>query len=240
MASPLNKIRADLKLLRNPEKAKILSRFFKTGKGEYGEGDIFLGITVPEQRRIAKKYQDTTFDDLHELIAGRIHEHRLVALLILIEKYSKADISNKKSCVEFYIGHIPHINNWDLIDISAGKILGDFLMDKDKSLLYRLAHSENLWERRIAMMATFAFIRNNRYEDALKIAEILLQDSHDLIHKAVGWMLREIGKRDQPAEEEFLRKHYKVMPRTMLRYAIERFDENKRQFYMQKKTTRSR
>jgi 3-methyladenine DNA glycosylase AlkD len=239
MPSLLKKIRADLEMLGNPEKAKLLSRFFKTGKGEYGEGDVFLGITVPEQRRIATKYQDASFDDLHKLITGRIHEHRLVALLILIGKYNKKDVSNRASCVDFYIEHTPYINNWDLIDLSAKKILGDFLMDKDKSILYRLAHSKSLWERRIAIMATFAFISNNRFEDALKIAGILLQDRHDLIHKAVGWMLREIGKKDQPAEEEFLRKHYKGMPRTMLRYAIERFDENKKKFYMQKKTIRS-
>lgn len=239
MPSLLNRIRADLAGLRDPEKARILSRFFKTGKGEYGEGDIFLGITVPEQRRIAIKYQDASFDDLHELLADRIHEHRLVALHILIGKYNKADNSNRISCVEFYLQHIPSINNWDLIDLSAGKILGDHLMDRDKSILYRFAQSESLWQRRIAMMATFAFIRNNRFDDALKIAGILLQDHHDLIHKAVGWMLREIGKRDQPAEEEFLRRHCKVMPRTMLRYAIERFDKKKREFYMQKKTTRS-
>lgn len=240
MASVLSSIRADLKTLNNPEKAKILSRFFKTGKGEYGEGDIFHGITVPVQRRIAIKYQDASFDDLHELMTDRIHEHRLVAIFILISQYDKADTSGKIACVDFYLQHIPYINNWDLIDLSAGKILGDHFLDRDKSVLYGFARSENLWKRRIAMLATYAFIRNNRYEDSLKIAEILLQDQHDLIHKAVGWMLREIGKRDQPAEEEFLRRHYKVMPRTMLRYAIERFDKKKREFYLQKKTIRSK
>lgn len=240
MASVLSSIRADLKTLNNPEKARILSRFFKTGKGEYGEGDIFHGITVPEQRRIAIKYQNAPFDDLHELMTDRIHEHRLVAIFILIGQYNKADTSGKIACVDFYLQHIPYINNWDLIDLSAGKILGDHLLDRDKSILYGFARSENLWKRRIAMLATFAFIRNNRYEDSLKIAEILLQDQHDLIHKAVGWMLREIGKRDQPAEEEFLGRYYKIMPRTMLRYAIERFDKKKREFYLQKKTIRSK
>lgn len=235
MAGVLGRIRADLTKLGNPEKAKILSRFFKTGRGEYGEGDVFLGITVPEQRKIAARYQDATLEELHELIAERFHEHRLVALIILTAKYRKADTPGKIACVDFYLGHLPFINNWDLIDLSADKILGDHLMDRDKSILYRLAKSESLWERRIAMMSTFHFIRKNRFDDALKIAGILLHDRHDLIHKAVGWMLREIGKRDQSAEEDFLRKYYQSMPRTMLRYAIERFDEEKRLYYLQKK-----
>ena len=220
-------IKQDLQKLKDPEKAEILSRFFKTGKGEYGEGDIFLGIKVPEQRKIAKNY-NLSLKEIQELLSSNIHEYRLTALFILISKYKKSD---KKQIVNFYLKNTKNINNWDLVDISAPKILGDYLLDKDKSVLYNLAKSNNLWERRIAILSTFTFIRNNQFEDTLNISEILLNDKHDLIHKAVGWMLREIGKKDQEIEENFLDKHYKNMPRTMLRYAIEKFEENKRKFY---------
>ncbi len=230
----LNQLKKDLKKLANPEKASILQRFFKTGKGEYGEGDVFLGITVPEQRKIAKKYSELPLKETRKLLSGKIHEHRLTALLILVIKYKKADDTDKKKISHFYIKNFKHINNWDLVDLSSEKILGDYLLEKDKSLLYRLAKSKNLWERRIAVITTFAFIRNNRFNDTLKISGLLLNDRHDLIHKAVGWMLREIGKRDQEVEEKFLKKHYRKMPRTMLRYAIEKFDEKKRQFYLKK------
>lgn len=230
----LNQLKKDLKKLANPEKAGILQRFFKTGKGEYGEGDLFLGITVPEQRKIAKKYSGLPLKETQKLLSGKIHEHRLTALLILVIKYKKADDTDKKRISHFYIKNFKHINNWDLVDLSSEKILGEYLLEKDKSLLYRLAKSKNLWERRIAVITTFAFIRNNRFDDTLKISGLLLNDRHDLIHKAVGWMLREIGKRDQAVEEKFLKKHYRKMPRTMLRYAIEKFDEKKRQFYLKK------
>ncbi len=230
----LNQLKKDLKKLANPEKAKILQRFFKTGKGEYGEGDVFLGITVPEQRKIAKKYSELPLKETQKLLSGKIHEHRLTALLILVIKYKKSDDTDKKRISHFYIKNFKHINNWDLVDLSSEKILGDYLLEKDKSLLYKLAKSKNLWERRIAVITTFAFIRNNRFNDTLKISGLLLNDRHDLIHKAVGWMLREIGKRDQEVEEKFLQKHYRKMPRTMLRYAIEKFDEKKRQFYLKK------
>jgi 3-methyladenine DNA glycosylase AlkD len=230
----LNQIKTDLKNLRNPEKAKVLQKFFKTGKNQYGEGDIFLGINVPEQRKIAKKYSDLTLKELKKLLSSKIHEHRLTSLLILIIKFNKTDEHGKKEIVNFYLNNTNYINNWDLVDLSADKILGKYLLDKDKSILYKLAKSDNLWERRIAIISTFAFIKNNNFKDTLKIAELLLEDDHDLIHKAVGWMLREIGKRDQKIEEIFLKKHYKKMPRTMLRYAIERFDENKRKFYLKK------
>ena len=235
MTSILRRITAELELLSNPEKAKILSRFFKTGKGEYGEGDIFLGIMVPEQRKVAKKYQTASLNDLHKLISDKIHEHRFVALLILTEKYNKADLKGRKSYYAFYIDHLPRINNWDLVDVSADSILGDYLLDEDTAILSRLSESDSFWERRISIMATFAFIKKNRFADALKIAELLVHDRHDLIHKAVGWMLREIGKRDQAIEESFLRTHYTIMPRTMLRYAIEKFDKKRRQFYLNKK-----
>ncbi len=230
----LNQLKKDLKKLANPEKAGILQRFFKTGKGEYGEGDVFLGITVPDQRKIANKYSELPLKETQKLLSGKIHEHRLTALLILVIKYKKADDTDKKKISHLYIKNFKHINNWDLVDLSSEKILGDYLLEKDKSLLYKLAKSKNLWERRIAVITTFAFIRNNRFNDTLKISGLLLNDRHDLIHKAVGWMLREIGKRDQEVEEKFLKKHYRKMPRTMLRYAIEKFDEKKRQFYLKK------
>ena len=230
----LNNIRQALSKHASSEKAEILARFFKTGKGEYAEGDIFLGINVPEQRKIAKKYYDATPWVLHKLLGSRIHEHRLVSLLILIEKYKKADDAGKKEFADFYLSHMSQINNWDLVDISAGHILGDYLLDKDKTILFKLAESDNIWERRIAIMSTLAFIKKNGFEDTLKIARILLNDSHDLIHKAVGWMLREVGKRNPAVEESFLNIHSKEMPRTMLRYAIERLNEKKKRYYMQK------
>ncbi|MCK5503863.1 MAG: DNA alkylation repair protein [Thermodesulfovibrionia bacterium] len=230
----LSKLKQDLQKLANPEKAKTLQRFFKTGKGEYGEGDVFLGITVPEQRKTAKKHSDLTFKDVQKLLSSKIHEHRLTALLILVIKYSKADETGKKEIVDFYLKNTKNINNWDLVDLSADKILGAYLIDKDKSILYKLVQSDNLWDRRIAIMATFHFIKNSQFKDTLKISGILLNDKHDLIHKAVGWMLREIGKRELATEEKFLKKYYKNMPRTMLRYATERFDENKRKFYLKK------
>jgi 3-methyladenine DNA glycosylase AlkD len=224
-------IKKDLLKLADKEKAKLLQGFFKTGQGEYGEGDIFLGITVPEQRKVAKKYKDIDLKEIQDLLNSKFHEHRLVALLILVEKYEKED--NKKQIVDFYLKNTRNINNWDLVDLTSHKILGDYLLDKDRSLLFKLAHSEDLWEKRISIISTFAFINKNQSEDSFKIAEILLNDKHDLIHKAVGWMLREVGKRvSQDAEERFLKKHYKTMPRTMLRYAIERFDEKKRKYYM--------
>ncbi len=234
MTKELEYIIDDLQQLADPKKARVLSRFFKTGKGEYGEGDIFLGIKVPEQRKIAKMYSGLTFDDIGQLLGSNIHEYRLTSLFILILKYNKEDSMGKQEIVDFYLKNIKNVNNWDLVDSSAPHILGDFLLDKDRSILYRLARSGNLWERRISILSTFAFIKTNTFEDALNISEILLFDEHDLIHKAVGWMLREVGKRDLTIEEEFLQKHYLKMPRTMLRYAIEKFDEDKRKFYLGK------
>ena len=223
-------LKQELDSLKDHEKAQLLQRFFKTGKGQYGEGDIFLGIKVPEQRKVAKKY-NLTLEEIQELLNSNIHEYRLIALFILIDKYKK---ENKEEIFNFYLKNTQNINNWDLVDLSAPNIVGEFLFNKDRDILFKLAKSNNLWEKRISILATFYFIKNNDFEDSLKIAEILLKDKHDLIHKAVGWMLREIGKRDQATEESFLNKHYKTMPRTMLRYSIERFDENKRKFYMKK------
>ncbi|OGG03543.1 DNA alkylation repair protein [Candidatus Gottesmanbacteria bacterium RBG_16_37_8] len=230
----LDKLVRDLNKLKNPQKAKLLARFFKTGKGEYGEGDIFFGLTVPQQRSIAKRYSDLTVPDLQELIDSPIHEYRLISLLIIVEKYKKGNFKEKEKIVDFYLKNTSQINNWDLVDLSAEKILGDYLMDKDKSIIYKLTESANIWERRISILTTFQFIKNKKYDDTLKISEILLKDKHDLIHKAVGWMLREIGKRDQKIEEIFLQKYYKIMPRTMLRYAIERFNESKKKYYLNK------
>ena len=227
-------IQKDLKKLANPEKAKILQGFFKTGKGQYGEDDIFLGIVVPEQRKVAKKYSNLNLGEIKKLLSSKIHEHRLVSLFILANQYQKADKQTKKKIFNFYLKNAKNINNWDLVDLSAPNIVGDYLLNKDKSILYKLAKSKNIWEKRIAIMATFSFIRNNGFDATLKISEILLEDEHDLIHKAVGWMLRELGKRNQAIEEKFLKKYYKKMPRTMLRYAIERFSENKRKSYLGK------
>ena len=230
----LKQLEKELQKSGNPSKAKIYSRFFKTGKGEYGEGDIFIGLTVPEQRALAKKYVDLEIIDVEKLLSNIIHEYRLTGFLILTYKFEKADEKEKKKIVDFYLRNKHCANNWDLIDCVADKILGRYLFDKKKDVIYELAKSSSLWDRRIAIISTFYFIKNNKFEDALIISEILLNDTHDLIHKAVGWMLREVGKRNQEKEEDFLKKYHKTMPRTMLRYAIERFDENKKRFYMGK------
>ncbi len=228
------KIQQDLQKLANPQKAAILQGFFKTGKGEYGEGDVFLGITVPQQREIAKKHVNVPFIEISYLLKSKVHEHRLTALLILIYQYQKADEDTKKKIVDFYLKQTQYINNWDLVDLSAHKILGDYLFDQDKKIVYTLAISKNMWERRIAVIATFAFIKQKKYDDTLKLCTSLLNDNHDVIHKACGWMLREIGKRDQKVLENYLDKHAHEMPRTMLRYSIERLDETKRKKYLKK------
>lgn len=223
----------ELQKLKNPGKAQLLGRFFKCGQGEYGAGDKFLGITVPEQRKIVKKYyQIIEIGELDKLLKSKFHEVRLTALLILVEKFSKADEKTKNQIYKIYLKNAKRVNNWDLVDLSAPKIVGGYLLDKDRKILYHLAKSKNIWEKRIAVLATFSFIREKDFTDALKIAEILLNDKHDLIHKAVGWMLREVGNRDLKTEEKFLQKYYKTMPRTMLRYAIEKFPEKKRKKYL--------
>jgi len=231
-------IKKELRSKANSAKAKILQGFFKTGKGQYGEGDIFLGIIVPEQRKIAKKYIDLDLKQIQELLKSKIHEERLTSLLILVTKYKKAeklkDEKQKQEIFKFYLENTKTINNWDLVDLSAPTIVGNYLLNKDKKILYKLANSDNLWEKRIAIVSTFGLIKNNQLEETIKIAEILLKDKHDLIHKAVGWALREIGKRDLKELEEFLNTHHKNMPRTMLRYAIEKFDDDKRKRYLEK------
>lgn len=217
----------------NPEKAKILQGFFKTGKGEYGEGDVFLGIVVPIQRKIAKKY-NLNLQEIQSLLNSKIHEQRLIALLILDTKFKKADEEEKEKIFNFYLQNTKNINNWDLVDLSAPNIVGSYLIERKnkRGILYKLANSEHIWEKRISIISTFAFIRKNEFDDSLKISEILLKDKHDLIHKAVGWMLREIGKRNVSVLENFLKKHYKTMPRTMLRYAIEKLPEKTRKSYL--------
>src|SRR5262245_13851199 len=221
----VKEIREKMIRLGSPERAEFSQRFFKTGKGEYAEGDLFIGLTVPELRKLARDYQTISDKDVRQLLKSPIHEERLLALLILCLKYAKAGEDKKEHLYDFYLSHTKFINNWDLVDVSAPYIVGAHLLKRDRKLLYDLAKSTSLWERRIAILSTFCFIRQHDFDDSLKIAELLLADKHVLIHKAVGWMLREIGKRNQPYEEAFLQTHYKRMPRTMLRYAIERFDE---------------
>ncbi|MDD5696629.1 MAG: DNA alkylation repair protein [Candidatus Pacebacteria bacterium] len=229
----INKIKKELRKKQDKENARNLGRFFKTGKGEYGEGDVFLGIKVPEQRKTAKEFfKEASFKDLKELLWSEIHEFRLTALIILVEKYKRADTSGKERIFNFYIGNTKRINNWDLVDLSAPNIVGDYLLDKDRKIIFSLAKSKNIWERRIAVLATFAFIREKQFEESLKLAEILLNDEHDLIHKAVGWMLREVGKRDKETERAFLKKFCLEMPRTMLRYAIEKFEPGERKKFL--------
>jgi len=226
------KLEQELEKHADKKQASILQGFFKTGAGQYGEGDVFLGIKVPVQRKIAKQFLDLSIGEIQELLNSKIHEKRLISLFILIDKYRNADERGRKEIFDFYLRNAKNINNWDLVDLSAPNIAGDFLIDKDREVLYKLIESDNLWERRIAVLSCFAFIRAGEFEDALKISELLLDDKHDLIHKAVGWMLREIGKRNEEILEEFLKKHYKEMPRTMLRYSIERFEEEKRKRYL--------
>ncbi|MDD4661694.1 MAG: DNA alkylation repair protein, partial [Candidatus Pacebacteria bacterium] len=194
-------VKKELQKLKNEEKAKILSRFFKTGKGEYGEGDKFLGIKVPDLRLVAKNNLNVSLTELQDLLDSDIHEHRLTALLILVENFKK---EQKLEIVDFYLKNLKNINNWDLVDLSCPNIIGRYFLKRDRSLLYRLAKSENLWERRIAIVSTYYFIKNNNFEDTIKISKMLLGDKHDLLHKAVGWMLREVGKKDEAILIAFL------------------------------------
>jgi 3-methyladenine DNA glycosylase AlkD len=227
-----SQIRAALKRHADPRQASILQRFFKTGPGEYGEGDTFIGVKVPQVRSVARAFRSAPLNTAIELLKSPIHEERLLALLLLVEQYDKGDEEQRSTIFNVYIRQTKFINNWDLVDLSAPQIVGRHLEARDRSVLVRLSKSKSLWERRIGIMATFWFIKKGDFADAIMISEILLKGSNDLIHKAVGWMLRETGKRNITAEEEFLKKYYKDMPRTMLRYAIERFPEEKRQAYL--------
>ena len=229
------RLKKEIKKLQDKEKAKILQRFFKTGKQEYGEEDLFLGVTVPKIRNLVKIYwKPTLFQEIQELILSKYHEERLLGLLILVKKYENSEEKVKKEIVEFYLKNSKQINNWDLVDLTAYNILGDYLLDKNKEVLYKLSKSENLWEKRISIISTLAFIKKNKFQDTIKISEILLEDKHDLIHKAVGWMLREMGKKDIEELEKFLDKNYKKMSRTTLRYSIERMSEQRRRYYLNK------
>ncbi len=225
-------VRTALRAYANESDAKFLQRFFKTGPGEYGEGDRFIGVRVPATRRVARRYRDLPLTDTLVLLQSPIHEERLLALILLVEKYRQGTSDEQSEIYRQYLDNTRHINSWDLVDVSAEHIVGAYLKNRSRSPLYELARSDCLWERRIAIMATFHFIKNNEFGETLKIAEMLVADDQDLIHKAVGWMLREIGKRDQDTEVSFLKKYYQRMPRTMLRYAIEKFPENVRQQYL--------
>jgi 3-methyladenine DNA glycosylase AlkD len=232
---PVKIIQTKLKQLASKEKAQILQRFFKTGPGEYGEGDIFIGVSVPELRKVSKKYFDISLKECGQLLSSKMHEERMLALLILMIKFTKGDETEKTKIYEFYLRKIKFINNWDLVDLSAHPIVGAYLIKRNKKILHDLAKSKNLWERRIAIIATFYFIKQGQFSETIKLSKTLLADKEDLMHKAVGWMLREVGKRDLKTEEAFLKEHYKIMPRTMLRYAIEKFPEEKRQKYLKGK-----
>ncbi len=228
------KIMEDLKELSVPEKRVILQRFFKTGPGEYGEGDIFLGVTMPNIRKVAKHYTtEATFHDIEELLLSGVHEYRMAALILVVNKFERAkDENEKQSYVTFYLDHIEYINNWDLVDVTCYKILGPWLYDRERTVLYDLVATDHLWSQRIAMITTMYFIRQHDYADTLRLANILLEHPHDLIHKAVGWMLREVGNRDPETERTFLKPRYKRIPRTILRYAIEKFPETERRAYL--------
>jgi len=228
----LKELKKTIRANANKDHAKTMQWFFKTGKGEYGEGDKFIGIKVPVQRKIAKKFGELDLDDLQKLLNSKIHEERLISLLILVDKYDKADEKVKDKIYRFYKKNRRKINNWDLVDLSAPKILGIHLLNHDKQILYKYAHSKNLWEKRISIISTYSFIKNHDFNTTLEISDILLNDDQDLIHKAVGWMLREVGKQSLQILEKFLKPRYKKMPRTMLRYSIEKFPEKKRKKYL--------
>ncbi|GGR89230.1 DNA alkylation repair protein [Micromonospora fulviviridis] len=226
-------VRHALARLADPRRAQASSRFLQMVPGGYGEGDTAIGVSVPEQRRVAARYwRDLSLADAAKLLTSGVHEERLTSLLILVRKFTRADETERGQIVDVVLANTGHINNWDLVDSSAPYIVGPWLIDKDRSVLDRLAGSSLVWDRRIAVMATFAFIRAGDFDWTFRLAERLLRDPHDLIHKAVGWMLREVGNRDRVAEEEFLARHYRVMPRVMLRYAIEKFDPQRRGEYL--------
>jgi 3-methyladenine DNA glycosylase AlkD len=230
------KVVADIKKYRNEKKGAVLCRFFKTGKGQYGEGDIFWGLDVPTSRKIALRYIHIPRKELLKLLQNKVHEVRLVALFILVAQYKAADIKEKENIVKFYLENTKYVNNWDLVDTTAHQILGDFLIDKtDRKILLTLSHSKDLWEQRISIIATFVFIRRGELDWTYKIVDTLDKHPHDLIHKACGWMLREAGKKDEKRLKEYLDKKAALLPRTMLRYAIEKFAEKERLEYLNKK-----
>lgn len=228
----LSELKITFESLADSERAKKSLRYFKTGKGDYAEGDVFIGVTAPQLRALSKEYKTLPLSDCLQLLTSKIHESRMLALFIMALKFKKADEHNQTEIYTQYLRHSRYVNNWDLVDCSAPHISGPYLINRDKRILYTLAKSELLWERRIAMISCFSLIRDKQYQDALNLSEILLTDTEDLMHKAVGWMLREIGKRDKIVEVNFLKQHAASMPRVMLRYAIEKFDSNERQYFL--------
>jgi 3-methyladenine DNA glycosylase AlkD len=232
MESKAIEIKQELEKYIDPIKREYLPKFFKTGKGQYGEGDKFLGITVPNIRLVAKKYKDESIETTAELLQSEWHDCRLCALLILVERFKKSDEEERGIIYDFYLSQTKRINNWDLVDLSAPNIMGAYLLDKPRDKLYSLAASPLLWEQRIAVVSTITLIKHNDFIDIIRLSEMLLNHKHDLMHKAVGWMLREMGKKDNDLLVQFLEKHAAVMPRTMLRYAIEKFEEEERRYYM--------
>jgi len=226
------KVKAALREVANPAGAAVKERFYKSGKGEYGEGDKFICVTVPAQRTIAKQFRELSLREVGKLLDDALHECRLTALFIMVDQFRRGDEPQREAIVEVYFEKMDRVNNWDLVDSSADKTLGAHLEDKDRSVLDELAAADHLWRQRIAIVATYHFIRQEDFKDTLRISKTLLNHEHDLIHKAVGWMLREVGNRNQKTLERFLRRRYKKMPRTMLRYAIERFPEELRQAYL--------
>lgn len=228
-------VERELNKHENPSDAVFLQRFFKTGEGQYGAGDIFIGLRVPQTRKIAKQFNDLSLAETEKLLESPVHEHRLAALIIMTNQAKNADQSHKKALYDLYLKRTDRINNWDLVDTSCRDIVGSYLMDKSRQPLYKLARSKDLWERRIAIVSTWQFIRERQLDDTFAISGLLVSDTHDLIHKAVGWMLREAGKRDEQALKDFLEAHARVMPRTMLRYSVERLHPADRARYMQMK-----
>lgn len=218
--------------LSDSEIAAHSQKYFKTSEGEYGHGDKFLGIRVPVLRKAVKLFQEVPLSEIRKLLKSEYHETRLFALLLMVHQFTKGDVEKREKIYNLYLKHTKYINNWDLVDSSASYIVGVWLFDKDRSILYELVQSSQLWERRIAIMSTAYFIKKDQFNDTLKLSKILLNDPEDLIHKAVGWMLREVGKRDPKVEEKYLKQHYKKMPRTMLRYSIEKFSNKQRQAYL--------
>lgn len=229
----LKQLIKDLEKLADPQKSANSARYFKTGAWQYWEWDFFYGITVPETRIVVKKnFRSLDLDDVEKLLLNKYHEQRLTGLLVLVAKYKIANEQEKKSIFDFYMAHTKNINNWDLVDTSAPYIVWEYLLNRDKSILYTLAKSDNLWEKRISIIATLFFIKYGFFDDTLKLCKVLIGDSHDLIHKATGWCLREVWKKDEKILTEFLDENISNMPRTMLRYAIEKFDEDKRKHYL--------
>lgn len=229
----IEEIRREMRSMASPKRAEASKWFFKTGPGEYGHGDVFVGLKVPDVRRLSRKYRNLSLPAVRKLLRSPVHEERQLALFILVLQYETADPKGKAKIFQIYMKNLRYVNNWDLVDASAPHIIGDYLQDKERRILIDLARSRILWERRIAILATLRFIKEERFQDTFRIARMLLNDGEDLIHKAVGWMLREVGNRDLAAEEVFLKKHYRKMPRTMLRYAIEKFPEPKRRKYLE-------